>query len=182
MSVGVFTGCRAGYLPASGPGRCPLSRRPRITAPSCIRPCTTPPSTPGCAARMPPIRRQEGSAFVPSGSSCSSIPPPLRGHRMAIWELRCAAPNDFAMLVPVDRDDLEEDVFDATGAPKQWRDRPRVAFQSLAWMLGVRKRSRTAASPARSSTNPRFRPPPCVQGPAHGAGTNLCQRSRQVIH
>jgi hypothetical protein len=47
---------------------------------------------------------------------------------MAIWELRCAAPNDFAMLVPIDRDDLEEDLFDAAGAPKQWVDRPRVAF------------------------------------------------------
>lgn len=47
---------------------------------------------------------------------------------MAIWELRCAAPNDFAMLVLIDRDDLEEDVFDATGTPKQWADRPRVAF------------------------------------------------------
>ncbi|HET6807095.1 MAG TPA: hypothetical protein VFH59_16795 [Frateuria sp.] len=47
---------------------------------------------------------------------------------MAIWELRCATPNGFAMLVPVDRDDLEEDVFDATGAPKHWPDRPRVAF------------------------------------------------------
>ena len=47
---------------------------------------------------------------------------------MAIWELRCATPNDFAMLVPVDRDDVEEDVFDATGTPKQWPDRPRVAF------------------------------------------------------
>ena len=50
---------------------------------------------------------------------------------MAIWELRCAAPNDFAMLAPVDRDDLEEDLFDATGAPKQWpADRPRVAFHA----------------------------------------------------
>ena len=29
---------------------------------------------------------------------------------MTIWELRCAAPNDFAMLVPIDRDDLEEEV------------------------------------------------------------------------
>lgn len=47
---------------------------------------------------------------------------------MAIWELRCAAPNDYAMLVPVDRDDIEEDLFDATGAPKRWTDRPRVAF------------------------------------------------------
>lgn len=47
---------------------------------------------------------------------------------MAIWELRCAAPNDFAMPVPIDRDDLEEDVFDTTGAPKHWIDRPRVAF------------------------------------------------------
>ena len=41
---------------------------------------------------------------------------------MAIWELRCATPNDFAMLTPVDHDDLEEDVFDTTGTPKQWLD------------------------------------------------------------
>jgi hypothetical protein len=47
---------------------------------------------------------------------------------MTIWELRCAAPNDFTMLVPIDRDDLEEEEFDAAGAPKQWVDRPRVAF------------------------------------------------------
>ncbi|MFC5439842.1 hypothetical protein [Rhodanobacter ginsenosidimutans] len=47
---------------------------------------------------------------------------------MAIWELRCATPNDFAMLTPVDRDDLEEDVFDTTGTPKQWLDRPRVTY------------------------------------------------------
>lgn len=47
---------------------------------------------------------------------------------MVICEPRCAAPNDFAMLVPTGRDDLEEDVFDASGTPKQWPDRPRVAF------------------------------------------------------
>lgn len=47
---------------------------------------------------------------------------------MAIWELRCATPNDFAMLTPVDHDDLEEDVFDTTGTPKQWLDRPRVTY------------------------------------------------------
>ena len=39
-----------------------------------------------------------------------------------------ATPNDFAMLTPVDRDDLEEDVFDTTGTPKQWLDRPRVTY------------------------------------------------------
>ncbi len=47
---------------------------------------------------------------------------------MTIWELRSAAVNDYAMLIPLDRDDLEEDTFDASGMAKHWKDRPRIAF------------------------------------------------------
>ncbi|HWU75473.1 MAG TPA: hypothetical protein VN043_03130, partial [Rhodanobacter sp.] len=47
---------------------------------------------------------------------------------MTIWELRCAAVNDYAMLVPLDRDDVEEDTFDASGTAKHWKGRPLVGF------------------------------------------------------
>ncbi len=47
---------------------------------------------------------------------------------MAIWELRCGSVNDFAMLVPRDRHDIEEDAFDTDGKPKDWMDRPLVGF------------------------------------------------------
>lgn len=47
---------------------------------------------------------------------------------MSIWELRCAAVNDYAMLVPLDRDDVEEETFEVNGVRKHWVDRPLLGF------------------------------------------------------
>jgi hypothetical protein len=47
---------------------------------------------------------------------------------MAIWELRCAAVNDFASIVSRDYDDIEDGLFDTDGGPKDWKDRPLVGW------------------------------------------------------
>ncbi len=47
---------------------------------------------------------------------------------MAIWELRCAAVNEFAVLVSRDYDNIEEQLFDTDGLAKDWKDRPRVGY------------------------------------------------------
>lgn len=47
---------------------------------------------------------------------------------MPIWELRCAAVNEFAVLVSRDDDNIEEQLFDTDGTAKDWQDRPRVGY------------------------------------------------------
>lgn len=47
---------------------------------------------------------------------------------MAIWELRCGSVNDFASIVSRDYDDIEDELFDTDGSPKDWKDRPLVGF------------------------------------------------------
>lgn len=47
---------------------------------------------------------------------------------MAIWELRCGSVNDFASLVSRDRDNIEDELFDTDGSPKDWKDRPLVGY------------------------------------------------------
>ena len=47
---------------------------------------------------------------------------------MAIWELRCGSANDFAAIVSRDYDDIEDELFDTDGSPKDWKDRPLVGY------------------------------------------------------
>ncbi|PTT79020.1 hypothetical protein DBR42_22220 [Pelomonas sp. HMWF004] len=47
---------------------------------------------------------------------------------MTILELRYASINDYAMVVPLRQDDLIGHRFDTDGSPKDWADRPLVAF------------------------------------------------------
>lgn len=47
---------------------------------------------------------------------------------MAIWELRCASVNDYAMLVYSDREDSLAGLFDADGRPQDYMHRPAVEF------------------------------------------------------
>jgi hypothetical protein len=47
---------------------------------------------------------------------------------MAVWELRYASVDDYAMVVSVGYDDALSDRFDIDGKPKHWMDRPLVGF------------------------------------------------------
>jgi hypothetical protein len=47
---------------------------------------------------------------------------------MAIWELRCASVNDFASIVSRDFNNVEDELFDTDGSPKDWKDRPLVGY------------------------------------------------------
>jgi len=47
---------------------------------------------------------------------------------MAIWELRCGSVNDFAAIVSRDYDNIEDELFDTDGSPKDWKDRPLVGY------------------------------------------------------
>lgn len=47
---------------------------------------------------------------------------------MAIWELRCGSVNEFASIVSRDYDNIEDELFDTDGGPKDWKDRPLVGF------------------------------------------------------
>ena len=47
---------------------------------------------------------------------------------MSVWELRCGAVNDHAMLVPADRRDIARGAFKLTGQPKDWPFRPVAQF------------------------------------------------------
>ncbi len=47
---------------------------------------------------------------------------------MAIWELKCASVNEFASVVSRDYDNIEEELFDTDGSPKDWKDRPLVGW------------------------------------------------------
>ena len=47
---------------------------------------------------------------------------------MAIWELRCGAVNDFASIVSRNHDNIEDELFDTDGSPKDWKDRPSVGY------------------------------------------------------
>jgi hypothetical protein len=47
---------------------------------------------------------------------------------MAIWELRCAAVNDFASIVSRDYDNVEDELFDTDGTAKDWKDQPVVGY------------------------------------------------------
>jgi hypothetical protein len=51
---------------------------------------------------------------------------------MTIWELRCAAVNDYAMIVSLSRDDMLERLFNTNGSPKHWMDRPLVGLADSA--------------------------------------------------
>lgn len=43
---------------------------------------------------------------------------------MAIWELRRAAMNEFVSIVSRGCGDIDDEVFDPYGSPKDWKDRP----------------------------------------------------------
>lgn len=45
-----------------------------------------------------------------------------------IWELRYASVDDYAMVVPLDDEDMLSGRFDMDGNPKNWMDRPLVGF------------------------------------------------------
>jgi hypothetical protein len=47
---------------------------------------------------------------------------------MAVWELRCGSVNDFASIVSRDYDNVEDELFDTDGSPKDWEDRPLVGY------------------------------------------------------
>lgn len=47
---------------------------------------------------------------------------------MAIWELRCGSVNEFAAIVSRDYDNIEDELFDTDGRPKDWKDRPLVGY------------------------------------------------------
>lgn len=47
---------------------------------------------------------------------------------MPVWELRAGAINDYAPVVPSDRDDIVAGKFDIDGSPKGWMSRPCVEF------------------------------------------------------
>jgi hypothetical protein len=47
---------------------------------------------------------------------------------MAIWELRCGSVNDFASIVSRDCRDIEDELFDSDGSPKDWKDRPLMGY------------------------------------------------------
>jgi hypothetical protein len=47
---------------------------------------------------------------------------------MAIWELRCGSVNEFAAIVSRDYDNIEDELFDTDGRPKDWKDRPPVGY------------------------------------------------------
>ncbi len=47
---------------------------------------------------------------------------------MAIWELRCGSVNEFASIVSRDYDNIEDELFDTDGRPKDWKDRPLVGY------------------------------------------------------
>jgi hypothetical protein len=47
---------------------------------------------------------------------------------VAVWELRCGAVNDFAMLANVDDMDGDAGMFEARGEPMDWMHRPAVEF------------------------------------------------------
>ena len=55
---------------------------------------------------------------------------------MAIWELRCGSVNDFASIVSRDYDNIEDELFDTDGGPKDWKDRPLVG-----WAVDKRKKT-----------------------------------------
>jgi hypothetical protein len=47
---------------------------------------------------------------------------------MPIWELRCGSVNVFAAIVSRDYDNIEDEMFDTDGSPKDWKDRPMVGY------------------------------------------------------
>ena len=47
---------------------------------------------------------------------------------MAIWELKCGSVNEFASIVSRDYDNIEDELFDTDGGPKDWKDRPLVGY------------------------------------------------------
>lgn len=55
---------------------------------------------------------------------------------MAIWELRCGSVNEFAQIVSRDYDNIEDELFDTDGSPKDWKDRPLVG-----WAVDKRKKT-----------------------------------------
>lgn len=52
----------------------------------------------------------------------------LRVDAIAIWELRCGSVNEFASIVSRDYDNIEDELFDTDGGPKDWKDRPLVGY------------------------------------------------------
>jgi len=47
---------------------------------------------------------------------------------MTVWELRYAAVDEYAMVVPLSHDDSLSGRFDVDGKSKNWKDRPLVGF------------------------------------------------------
>lgn len=47
---------------------------------------------------------------------------------MTIWELRCAAVNDYAMAVPLNPSDAAAGLFRVNGMPLDWKVPPRIGF------------------------------------------------------
>ena len=45
---------------------------------------------------------------------------------MAIRELKCASVKEFASIVSRDYENIEEELFDSDGSPKDWKDRPLI--------------------------------------------------------